>query len=171
MQFRKRNEHHRLIRLINSSNLEKYTTAIQNHDWSLVNHHNLCQAIFHIFSETLKGIFHDAFPLIKDKQCYRNILHWLTQGLKNAIKHKNKLYKISVKYDSSFNRITYTLYMNNLTTILRKPEKGYYKCLLETSKNKLKKTWFIIKSVINNCKPSKLNESFLYNNSVITDKN
>ena len=76
-----------------------------------------------------------------------------------------------MKYDTSFNKITYTQYKNKLTTILRKTEKECYKCLLETNKNNLKKTWSIIKSVINNCKPSKLNESFLYNNSVITDKN
>ena len=171
LQFRQQKEHHQLIRLINSSNLEKYTTAIQNHDWSHVNHHNLCQTAFSYFSETLKGIFHDAFPVIKVKQRYRNRLPWLTQGLKNAIKHKNKLYKISMKYDTSVNKITYTQYKNKLTTILRKTEKEYYKCLLETNKNNLKKTWSIIRSVINNCKPSKLNESFLYNNSVITDKN
>ena len=30
--------------------------------------------------------------------------------------------------------------------------------------------WSVIRSVINNCKPSKLNESFTYNNTVITDK-
>ena len=170
-QFSQQKDHHLLIRLINSSNLEKYTTAIQNHDWSLVNHHNLCQTAFSYFSETLKGIFHDAFPVIKVKQRYRNRLPWLTQGLKNAIKHKNKLYKISMKYDTSFNKITYTQYKNKLTTILRKTEKEYYKCLLETNKNNLKKTWSIIRSVINNCKPSKLNESFLYNNSIITNKN
>ena len=76
-----------------------------------------------------------------------------------------------MKYDTSFNKITYTQYKNKLTTILRKTEKEYYKCLLETNKNNLKKTWSIIRSVINNCKPSKSNESFLYNNSIITDKN
>ena len=109
--------------------------------------------------------------ILTHEQRYRNRLPWLTQGLKNAIKHKNKLYKISMKYDTSFNKITYTQYKNKLTTKLRKTEKEYYKCLLETNKNNLKKTWSIIRSVINNCKPSKLNESFLYNNSVITDKN
>ena len=67
--------------------------------------------------------------------------------------------------------VSYTQYKNKLKTILRKTEKKYYKCLLETNKNNLKKTWSIIRSVINNCKPSKLNESFSYNNSVITDKN
>ena len=88
LQFKQQKEHHQLIRLINSSNLEKYTTAIQNHGWSLVNHHNLCQTAFSYFSETLKCIFHDAFPVIKVKQWYRNRLPWPTQGLKNAIEHK-----------------------------------------------------------------------------------
>ena len=76
-----------------------------------------------------------------------------------------------MKYDTSFNKSTYTQYKNKLTTILRKIEKEYYNCLLETNIYNLKKTWSIIRSVMNNCKPSKLNESFLYNNSVITDKN
>ena len=76
-----------------------------------------------------------------------------------------------MKYDTSFNKITYTQYKNESTTILRKTEKEYYKCLLETNKNNRKKTWSIIRSVINNCKPSKLNKSFLYNNSINTDKN
>ena len=75
-----------------------------------------------------------------------------------------------MKYDTSFNKITYTQYKNKLTTILRKTMKEYYKCLLETNKNNLKKTRSIIWSVINSCKPSKLKESFLYN-SIITDKN
>ena len=30
--------------------------------------------------------------------------------------------------------------------------------------------WSVIRSVVNNCKPSKLNESFSYKNSIITDK-
>ena len=43
-----------------------------------------------------------------------------------------------MKYDTSFNKITYTQYKNELTTILRKTEKEYYKCLLETNKNNIK---------------------------------
>ena len=160
-----------LIRLINSSNLEKYINAIQNYDWSRVNHYDSCQTAFSHFSEALKDIFHVAFPIIKVKQRYRNRLPWLTDGLKDAIKHKNKLYKIYMRYETSFNKYTYTQYKNKLTTILRKREKDYYKLLLEANKNNLKKTWSIIRSVINNCKPSKLNESFIYNGSAITDKN
>ena len=169
-QNKPKEENHQLIRLINGSNLEKYINAIQNHDWSQVNFYNSCQAAFTYFSETLKAFFQDAFPVIRVKKRYRNRLPWLTEGLKNAIKHKNKLYKISMKYETSFNKNCYTQYKNKLTTILRRQEKEYYKLLLETNRNNLKKMWSVIRNVINNCKPSKLNESFLYNNSVITDK-
>ena len=64
----------------------------------------------------------------------------------------------------------YTQYRNTLTSILRKHEKEYYKKVLEINKNNMKKTWSIIKNVTNNFKQSKANESFSYNNSIITEK-
>ena len=75
-----------------------------------------------------------------------------------------------MKYETSFNKNSYIQYKNKLKTILRKQEKEYYKLLLETNKNNLKKMWGVIRNVINTCKPSKLNKSFSYNNSIITDK-
>ena len=47
--------------------------------------------------------------------------------------------KIYMKYDTGFNKITYTQYKNQLTSILKRHEKEYYKSLLETNKNNLKK--------------------------------
>ena len=70
----------------------------------------------------------------------------------------------------SFNKHMYTQYIKTLTSILRQHEKEYYKKLLEIDKNNMKKTWSIIIFFINNCKQSKANESFSYNNSIITDK-
>ena len=157
-QNKPKEENHQLIRLINGSNLEKYINAIQNHDWSQVNLYNSCQAAFTYFSETLKAFFQAAFPVIRVRKRYRNRLPWPTEGLKNAIKHKNKLYKISMKYETSFNKNSYTQYKSKLTTISRRQEKEYYKLLLETNRNNLKKMWSVIGNVINNCKPSKLNE-------------
>ena len=112
-------ESHQLIRLINGQNLEKYINGIQNHDWSHVNHYKSSQADFTYFSDTLKSIFQNAFPIIRVKKRYRNRLPWLTEGLKNAIKHKNKLYKIYLKYETSFNKNCYTQYKNKLTNIMK----------------------------------------------------
>ena len=58
------------------------------------------------------------------------------------------MYIIYNKYKTIFN----TQYKNKLTTILRKPEKEYYKRLQETSRNNLKNMWFAIRSRKNNCK-------------------
>ena len=55
------------------------------------------------------------------------------------MKTKNKLYKIYMKYDTGLNKITYNQYKNQLTSMLRRHEKEYYKFLLETNKNNLKK--------------------------------
>ena len=44
-----------------------------------------------------------------------------------------------MKYETSFNKNSYIQYKNKLTAILRKQEKEYYKLLLETNRNNLKK--------------------------------
>ena len=56
------------------------------------------------------------------KQRYRNRLTWLTDGLKKAIKIKTEVYKIYMKYDIGFNKITYTEYKDQLPSILRRHE-------------------------------------------------
>ena len=156
-------ETYQLIRLINESNLQKYINNVQSHDWTIVNQYRLFETAFSYFSETLKIIFCDAFPVIRVKQRYRNRLPWLTDVLKKAIQTKNKLYKIYMKYDTGFNKIADTQYKNQLTSISKRHEKEYYKSLLETNKNNLKKTWTVIRNDVNNCKQTKLNDSFSYN--------
>ena len=66
-QNKPKEEDYQMIRLINGSNLEKYANDIQNHDWSLVNHHDSCQSAFTYFAETPECIFDDAFPVIRLK--------------------------------------------------------------------------------------------------------
>ena len=58
----------------------------------------------------------------------------------------------------------------NIANIMRRQEKDHYKLLLDANRNNHKKMWSVIRSVINYCKPSKLNQSFSYNISKITDK-
>ena len=113
------------------------------------------------------------FPI--SYQCAASMIlrYMLLMGLSeiSRVALTGMFFSFSFQLFGCFNKYTYTQYKNKLTTILRKKEKDYYKLLLEANKNNLKKTWSIIRSVINNCKPSKLNESFIYNGSAITDKN
>ena len=49
-------------------------------------------------------------------------------------------------------------------------EKNYYQSLILANKNSLKKTWGIIKQVINKSKCSKLSSEFSHNGSILNDK-
>ena len=92
-------------------------------------------------------------------------------SLKSDIKTKNKLYRIYKKHETGFNKNKYIQFKNKLTATLRIKEKEYYQTLLSHHKNNLKKTWSVIKSVISNCKHTKINDTFISGESVITDKN
>ena len=54
---------------------------------------------------------------------------------------------------------------------MKKAEKEYYQQCLIKCTNNLKKTWSIIKDVLNKNKTSKINDTFKYNNCVTSDKN
>ena len=117
-----------------------------------------------------KSIYNESFPVIKTKRKYRNRLPWLTAGLKESIKRKNKLYRISIKHPISYNITLYREYRNKLNTLIKTEEKNYYQSLILANKNNFKKTWGIIKQVINKSKCSKLSSEFLHNGSILNDK-
>ena len=55
---------------INGQNLYEYITDIQNHEWLYIytnmTHTKLLLHVF--FSETLKSLFHDVFPMMRVKE-------------------------------------------------------------------------------------------------------
>ena len=74
---------------------------------------------------------------------------WLTQGLKDAIKVKNKLYKKYQKINAVAHEIEYKTYGNKLNHILTCAERKHYSDLLNDNKNNVKRTWQIFKSIVN----------------------
>ena len=80
-------------------------------------------------------------------QQYRNRLPWLTTGLKESIKHKNKLYQLSLRHPTVYNVTQYKRYRNMVTKLLKQQEKEYYQSQIVDNKNNLRKTWMIIKKL------------------------
>ena len=163
-------EEYQLIRLINESRMLKYKERILGTDWSILDVYDTCQSYFSSLMNIFKSIYNEAFPVMKTKRKYRNRLPWLTAGLKESIKRKNKLYRISLKHRTSYNITLYREYRNKLNTLLKMEEKNYYQSLILANKNNLKKTWGIIKQVINKSKYSKLSSEFSHNGSILNDK-
>ncbi len=96
---------------------------------------------------------------------------WLTPGLRNACKKKNKLYKLFLKERTQIAEKRYKLYKNNLTSILRCSQKDNYRPLLTSQKGDIKATWTILNSVIKRGKcSSEYPKEFKMNNKLISDQ-
>lgn len=96
---------------------------------------------------------------------------WITRGLQNACKKKNKLYR-DMKFRTQTAEKQYKVYKNKLTCIMRQAKKDYYNKMLNENKNNLKSTLKILNNVIGNKSVStKLPNYFTNGNDVIKNMN
>ena len=119
------------------------------HSWDdIVNDHDVHHSyrkFINVFSET----FNSSFPVRPGSPQKRKHKPWMTNGLVNACKKKNLLYKRFLTSRCSTSEIRYKTYKNKLTSILRYCEKQYYSDLLKANKNNMKETWKIINDLLN----------------------
>ena len=110
------------------------------------------------------------FPYRKQNKPYYNNKPWLTNALKESIKTKNKLFVARNKGNNSEERTAgYKAYRNRLHHLLRTAERQYYQDLIMQHKDNIKKSWQVIKSIINKRKYCPVNLKFKYNGDVISD--
>ena len=138
-----------LLRFINESEMGKYRECILNIDWNVLNVHEDCKTYYKHFTDKFKNTYDHVYPIIRVKKRYRYRLAWLTTGLKESIKHKNKLFKMSQRHPTAHNKTPYKDYRNKITALLRIAEKQFYQRQIIENKNNLRKTWGIFKQVIN----------------------
>lgn len=142
-------------RLINENNINKFKTGLALIDWiNIVSNDNYREA-FSNFHSTFTKLYEDCFPFKRVKISYSNRKPWLTPGLKKSIKTKNKLYINSIKNPSDENCTKYHEYKRTLNKLLRNSERMHYDDLFKQNIGNIKKSWDLIREVINK-KPSKL---------------
>ena len=89
---------------------------------------------------------------------------WITNGLKNACRKKNTLYKKCLRSRTVISETKYKLYNNKLTSILRFSEKSYYSKRLLENKGNAKGIWKILNTIINKrTRPNELPRQFINN--------
>ena len=157
-------EEYHLIRLVNETRMMIYKERISDTDWSVLDFYDNCESNFSSFVNIFKCIYNESFPVIKTKKKYRNRLPWLTTCLKESIKRKNKLYRISLKHPNTYNNTLYREYRNKLNTLLKIEEKGFINLWFWQIKN-LGNT----PEVNNKSKCTKLSE-FLHSGSILNYK-
>ena len=101
---------------------------------------------------------------------------WITIGIMNSIKHKDKLYRIlkqTCQNDESYNVFALNLrvYKNILNSAIRKAKRIHYAHLFDLYKTNMRKTWETIKQLLNkNYKQFEFPSTFKINGVNISDK-
>ena len=128
-----------------SKHKEIFTTKLINTDWTHLYTLSDVDKAFNYFIKKLKRIYNKTFPFT-----LMNIKHqtkpWLTTGLLNSIKTKNKLY-LRAKRDPNI-KSSYIKYKNHLTYIIRKAKEQYYRNTLNDIRNNSSKLWQHLTSLI-----------------------
>jgi len=143
-------------RSFNERNQEKFRTSLAMHDWGISLSETESQLAFSNFYLQYKKCFDQCFPLRKIKIGYSNRLPWLTVALKAAIKRKNSLYCIFLRSKRTADRKKYNDYKRTLRSLLRRAERNHYDELFNKHKTNLRRSWAIIKEVLNKKRASSL---------------
>ena len=132
---------------------------------------NDTQAAFSRFHSTFLKLYDKHFAKRKITEKYNSRKPWLSEGLKQSIRNKNKLYIHMLKMRTATNEMKYKRYRNKLTHVLKWAERKYYADILEKNRSNLKQTWVILKSIINKNKSSRIQQKFKSNEgSTTTEK-
>ena len=160
-----------LRRKINQKTSTKFIEKISSVDWNFITDVQDPQEAYTLFHKTTSDMYNLCFPYEKIIKKYDNRKPWLTTELKERIKIKNKLFaKRKSGTQAKEKCLYYNMYRNKLNHLLRSTERKHYQELLQDHRNNLRKSWQIIKSVINKRKYKPVNTRFLHNGSVIDDK-
>ena len=126
-------------RNLSYKNRQRFQESISCIDWGSFYNESDTQTAFGLFHSTLLKHFHRHFPKQTVKMRYTNRKSWLTQGLKDSIEVKDKLYKKYLKVRTVANEIRYKTYRNKLHHILKIAEKQHFSELLINCHNDVKK--------------------------------
>ena len=156
---------------MSQKNIMKFIDEMKLTSWQSVLDENNTQLAYSIFHEIVSSTYNTCFPLKKISKKYYVNKPWLTSALKESIKIKNKLF-VSTKRHGNDNMIPfYKRYRNKSNQLLRSAERKHYHDLLNEHKSNIRKSWQIIKSIINKRKYTPISNKFKDNDKVISDGN
>lgn len=106
--------------------------------------------VYNNFLSSFSTIYDKCFPIITKTVKYKNINKpWITSAIIKSTKRKNYLYRYWLCKRTESSLTKYKNYKNKLTGIVRAAEKHYYEKRFSEVNNDARKTWNLIKSIIN----------------------
>ena len=114
---------------------------------------------------------YEKFDKYKHGKC-----KWITNGILNSIKKKDKLYKIlrsTKKSDKNYEtkKINFQTYQRLLKSSIRTAKKNYYFNQFNSIQNNIRKTWTAINNIINKTRNTNdFPNEFIINDRIVTNK-
>ena len=115
------------------------------------------------FQEKLLYYYRKNIPLVKKKTRRKNKHPWITMGILNSIKTRNKLYKQAITSQNARNLKDYKKYRNILSSLIRTSRKMYYSNKFEKQKDDINGLWETINDITG--KNNKENSSIFINDN------
>jgi poly(A) polymerase Pap1 len=103
--------------------------------------------IFNSLLNTYLRIFYSCFPLKKITSSKTKINNWITPDIKISYRRKRELYLLYRNNNEANFKSYYKLYCRILSSVISVAKRLHYDGLISNSKNKMKTTLNIVKSV------------------------
>ena len=157
-------------RSFTEKNKDKFVAELGRIDWEGLLEIQDAQMVFSRFHKLYCEAFNKHFPLRKVKINRSKNKPWITNELKEMINHKNKLFHAMIKCNTAYNETLYKFHRNKVKHEVEKAEREFYSNLLQASKGNLRKTWTILKNIINKNKSNRVQTEFKIGNDVVKNK-
>ena len=157
-------------RMYSHENINNFSTSLGNKKWDHVLLSDNAQYAYTLFHTELRDMYDECFPIKIYKPGYKTRKPWLSEGLKKSIKVKNRLYRKQKKSMKPEHETYYKKYRNKLNKVITDAERKHYDQLLSDNKHNLKKSWQILKDVINKKQSTSACSRFMVDRNITTDK-
>ena len=157
-----------VTRVYNEKNKQNFTQTISEEDWTEICNTPDTQELFDVFHSKLISLHEKCFPKIKIRKKYSHRKPWLSDALRSSIRSKNKLYHKHKNIPSVKNETVYKSYRNKLNHVLKYAEK-HFRDLIISHKDNTRKSWPIIKKIINMHRKPNIQSKFKHNDGTVTD--
>lgn len=157
-------------RTYNNDSINNFKDHISKYDWRSHMTGQNVNTDMNTYVEKFQNFYNQCFPIkdytVKKKHANKP---YITQGIKNSIKHRNKLQKLSAKWPLTYER-EFKRYRNLLTALIKTARNNYYKSTLNENTGNPAKTWQIVNDILGRKTKSKECESFTVQGEPISDK-
>ena len=158
-------------RIFSQENISKFNSALSQKNWENILSMDNTQDAYTSFHNEFINMYNNCFPLKEFKAGYKTRKPWLSEGMKRQIKIKNRLYRRYSRSKCPEHLLIYQKFRNKLQGNMLRAEKEHYEKILEENQGNLKKSWRILKEVINKKKSTMSCSKFFINNKLSSDKN